>query len=361
MKIVIDARFYGFENAGLGRYAVELIDNLQKIDKSNKYYLLLRKKYYKSLKLNGNFHKVLADYKHYSISEQINIPKLVRKINPDFTHYLHFNVPILAPRPFIVTVHDMIMHKSTGIKATTLPFYLYTLKRIGYKLIFRNSVKKSSHIITPSKTVKDEISKYFGVNKNRITYMHLGIDKGFFARNINNQDKNYFLYVGNAYPHKNLVQLIKAIALSNKKLKIVTARNIFYRRLSKKIKDLNASKNVDLYSFVEEKKLRELYKNATAFVYPSLVEGFGFQGLEAMASGVPVLCSDIKIFKETYKDNAIYFDPHNLEGIVASLERINNLSKNDRKKIIRKSQEYAKNFTWQNTVQKTLEIYSFVA
>ena len=136
MKILIDARLYGLENAGLGRYLINLISSLQKLDKKNKYVIILRKKYFNELNLNSNFKKVLFDKGHYSFSEQFKFPAIVRKENPDLIHYPHFNVSIFSNKPFMVTIHDLLMHKQKGKEATTLPMPIYLFKRIFYKFIF---------------------------------------------------------------------------------------------------------------------------------------------------------------------------------------------------------------------------------
>lgn len=356
MKILIDGRFYGLENAGLGRYTIELIDNLQKIDTKNKYFLMLNKKYFNKLNLLKNWEKILVNSKHYSFSEQIEIPKIVNKIKPDFTHYLHFNVPLFSPRPYLVTIHDMIMHSSKGLSSTTLPWYLFMIKRIGYKISFWKTVKSAKKIISPSETVKKELKKYFNISKNKIVLVPLGINEKFFnTKKV--KKENYFLYVGNAYPHKNLVHLIKAVKKINAKLVIVTSRNIFYKRLKKEIEKNKANTNVDLLSYVEDEKLFNLYKKATAFVYPSLIEGFGFQGLEAMASNTLVLCSDIEIFREMYKNNAVYFNPKSMEDIANSLEKVINMRSSEKEKRLQKAQNHAKNFTWSQTAKQTLNIY----
>jgi hypothetical protein len=87
MKILIDARLYGLENAGLGRYLVNLISELASIDKKNKYVLLLRKKYFKELSVPGNWEKVLADFGHYSFVEQAKLPRIISKHEPDIVHF----------------------------------------------------------------------------------------------------------------------------------------------------------------------------------------------------------------------------------------------------------------------------------
>jgi glycosyltransferase involved in cell wall biosynthesis len=174
MKVVIDARFYGLENAGLGRYTINLINQLQNIDTRNNYIILLRKKYYESLRFQTNFEKELADIPHYSFDEQIKLPKLIRKHNPDITHFLHFNVPLTFTGKFIVTIHDMTMH-TQKTTATNLFLPVYLAKHALYKRVFRNSIVKSQKIIVPSQFVKDDLLKNFKINKNKISVTYEGI------------------------------------------------------------------------------------------------------------------------------------------------------------------------------------------
>lgn len=357
MKIAIDGRFYGLEHGGLGRYTKELVNNISKTKSANKYYLLLRKKYFKTLKLPKNWEKILVDYKHYTLAEQINLPQIIKKINPDITHFLHFNVPLFTPKPYMVTIHDMIMHKSKGVDATTLSSYQYLVKRVGYRLVFKNAVKRASRIITPSIAVKNDLVDYFKINSNKIHTIHMGIDESFFDDKKTIKKRNYFLYVGSAYPHKNLLQLIKVVKKEKYKLIIVSSRNVFTKRLQKSIKKLNAKKYIELVGYVNDKELKSLYTNATAFVYPSLLEGFGLQGLEAMARKTLLAVSNTKVFKEIYKDNAIYFNPKSVESISQSLKQIIDMDISEIEKKLQKAQKYAKTFTWQKTAQKTLSLY----
>lgn len=360
MRIVIDGRFYGLGNAGLGRYTIELVKNLANIDKNNKYYLLLRKKYYQSLNLPNNWEKVLVDYKNYTFAEQIKLPKIIKRINPDISHYLHFNVPLFTPKPFIVTIHDMIMHNSKGVSATTLPAYQYQVKRMGYKLVFSNAIKRAIKIITPSKAVKNELVLYYDINPKKIDATYLGLDEKFFSGEKLAKKKDRFLYVGSAYPHKNLVYLIKAVKKLNKKLIIVTSRNVFEKRLQKSINLLKAKDNVEVLGYVNDQKLTNLYREATAFIYPSLLEGFGFQGLEAMASKTLLLASNINVFKEIYKDNAIYFDPKDINSISEALENVVKMKVEEKEQRISKAYLYAKQFTWQKTTKETLKVYNSI-
>ena len=175
MRIVIDARLYGLENAGLGRYAINLIDELQKIDVKNEYFVLLRKKYFNQLNFNNNWKKVLADINHYSLDEQIKLSKIIKDLKPDLVHFLHFNVPIFFKGKFIVTVHDLLIHKQKGLEATTLTPSRYFLKRLGYKFVFGNAVKKAVKVIVPSQAVKDEVCYYYKLNTEKVIVTYEGI------------------------------------------------------------------------------------------------------------------------------------------------------------------------------------------
>ena len=172
MKILIDARLYGLENAGLGRYTMNLVAELSKLDRKNSYIILLRKKYFDELTLPSNWKKVLVDIKHYSLAEQIELPGMIKKENPDLTHFLHFDVPLIFRGRFIVTIHDMLMHKFAGLSATTLPALVYFIKQLIYRLIFRKAVLASEKIIVPSEAVKKEILEYYKIDKGKIEVIY---------------------------------------------------------------------------------------------------------------------------------------------------------------------------------------------
>ncbi len=174
----------------------------------------------------------------------------------------------------------------------------------------------------------------------------------------------YFLYVGNAYPHKNLERAIKAIVLLNKESEekilflIVSARGVFTRKLERFIKKNHAEDFVKLLGFVDEEDLQQLYKKSVGFVFPSLMEGFGLPGLEAMKAGTVVLCSYIKVFLEIYLNNAIYFDPLDSESIMAAMKRVLTLSKVERKKKIENERGFIKRYSWEKMTRETLEVYN---
>lgn len=363
MKILIDARLYGLENAGLGRYIINLVSELSKEDTKNEYALLLRKKYFDSLDLPKNWKKVLADFRHYSFTEQMKLPGLIKNENPDIVHFPHFNIPIFYRGKFIVTIHDMLMHDFAGLSASTLPGPVYFLKQLVYRFVFGRAVNASAGIIVPSNAVRDELAKYYKVDASKIKTVYEGFDERIGINESYNPPNPYFVYAGNAYPHKNLDRLIEAIVAlnsgSDKKimLLIASARNVFVGRLEKVIEKLKAQDFVKLLGFVPDSELGSLLKNSLGFVAPALSEGFGLPGLEAINSGTLLLASDIQVFKEVYGNHAIYFNPFDFSSIEKAMQNVIEMDPETRKERIEEAKEFSKRYSWAKMAKETLAIY----
>jgi glycosyltransferase involved in cell wall biosynthesis len=328
------------------------------------------------MKLPKNWKKVRADVKHYSLKEQIVLPLMILKEKPDLVHFPHFNIPYFMYKKFIVTVHDMTMHKQ-GINATNLPLPIYLLKRVPYKMIFEKAVKRSKKIITPSNTVKNEVVEYYNIPSEKVNVIYEGIDDKFFEekRQVNEMEvltkyglagKDYLFYMGNAYPHKNLQIVIKAILdVNNKKNKkcyfaIAGSRDVFMKKLHKQIKEVGAEDLVKLIGFVSEQDSRVLYKNSAGFIYPSVSEGFGLQGLEAIASGTILLASNTPVFREIYNSHAFYFDPHDMTSVSSTIYSVLTLNNTDKHKYLDTAQEFIKRYSWKKMARETLEMYMSV-
>ncbi|AKM83664.1 hypothetical protein A2422_02200 [Candidatus Woesebacteria bacterium RIFOXYC1_FULL_31_51] len=360
MKILLDCRFYGLENGGLGRYTINLLNNLSSIDKNNEYTVLLRKKYFEELSFPKNFKKILVDLKPYSFLEQITIPFIIFKEKPDLSHFLHFNAPLLTPKPYVVTIHDMIMHKSKGLETTTLNPIYYLIKRFVYKFVFKNALINSNKIIVPSETVKDELNDFFKLDLEKIKVSYLGLDYKILKPNLQSITKKYFVYVGNAYPHKNLTKLIDAIGLSKVTLKISTSKNSFSKNLINIIKEKKLEKYVKVLGFLDDLEIVKLYQDSVGFIYPSLIEGFGFQGLEALSSGTLLLASNIPVFKEVYKNNAIYFDPNSSDSIANAINEALKINSLKRLQMIQDGQKFILKYSWEKTTLETIKIYESI-
>src|SRR5579871_3501982 len=166
MKIGIDARLWS--ESGVGRYIRNLVVHLQAIDRENSYVLFAKNGDVDSIKenlRNKNFRIIATDIRWHSIAEQIRFPGVLIKENLDVMHFPYFSLPVFYTKPFLVTVHDIILHYYPTGKASTLPFLFYQLKLFGYKAVFSQGVKKARKIICVSHTVKEQLMKDFGIAK----------------------------------------------------------------------------------------------------------------------------------------------------------------------------------------------------
>lgn len=366
MKILIDARMYGLENAGIGRYVEQLVANLILLDPKNDYVILLRKKYFDLLKLPGNWTKILTDIPHYSLLEQFKLPILIYKEKPDLVHFPHFNIPVLYFGKFIVTIHDLIKHTSKGIETTTRDPWLYWIKYLGYKIVFGQAVRRAAKIIVPSNFVKESLSKEYGIPANKIEVTYEGVEDEFQRIKSNQLKANnpYFVYTGSVYPHKNIDRLIEAFKIVNQSRKIslviVCSRNVFWERLEKKINENKMEKIITSLGFVNDKDVKDLYHKATGLVFPTLSEGFGLPGLEAMASETVVVCSNIPVLREIYEEAAIYFNPLEVKDIADKIIDCLSLKPEERKLLINKGLEQVKKYSWNKMAKETITIYESV-
>ena len=372
MKIVIDARMYGLEHAGIGRYIINLISQLERLDEKNDFFILLREKYFNNLIFtNKKFKKILADYPHYSFKEQIFLPLQLFKLRPDLVHFPHFNLPIFWWGKYVITIHDLIKHESRGPQTTTKWQLFYWFKYLNYRILIWLAVKRASRIITPSHWWKKELMKRYHLPETKIVVTYEGVDSKFSIFNFQFSKKEkilekykikkpFIVYTGNLYPHKNIERLVKAVKQLNDKnnlsLVIVCSRNVFYQRFEQKLGQMGAENCVNLIGFVPDEELVAIYKEAKAFVFPSLLEGFGLPGLEAMAVGLPVIASNSSCLPEVYSEAAIYFNPYDVKEIAARIEEVLK-DEGLKAKLIELGYQQVSKYSWQKTARETLRVY----
>jgi len=369
-KIIIDARFWGSSNTGLGRYTESLLTSIHQLKPKQEISLLVSKSSQRQIrKTLPKFNLITCSSPYYSIGEQLEIPQLIRSYKPDLTHFLHFNVPLKTPTPFIVTIHDLIKHHSTGPGTTTKSRFTYPVKRLAYHQTVKSAVSRSQLIFTPTAWVKKDILSFFPQAKAKIIVTPEAAPKNYFkpvSKSHFYPKYPYLIYIGNAYPHKNILQLIKAVQKFTQdkkkplKLVIVTARNVFYQRLRLQIRILKAQNIIKLKNFTSDNHLKTLYRHSVGFITASLQEGFGLPGLEAMASKTLVLSSNKTCLPEVYGSNASYFNPDNLDEIVNKIDKAYSLDAAKRLTRINKAYNYAKKFSWEKTAQLTLNGYQQV-
>lgn len=378
MTIGIDARFFGPKAKGLGRYTQQLLSELAKLDRQNDYLVFLRAEDFADFQPPGpRFKKVLANYRWYSLGEQLLFPLALYRHKIDLMHFTHFNAPVLYARPYVITIHDLILRRFGTARGWFWGRARYWLKNLGYEAVIRIIVRRAKKIIAVSEYVKQDIIDSFGMAPEKIAVVY---ESGPAATNYqpaagDNRvlekyqiKKPYLLYVGNAYPHKNLERLIESFKILQEKdqpdlqLVLVGGEDYFYRRLKRKNCDAAGvcfGGGVIFTGFVPEADLGVLYNNAEVYVFPSLCEGFGLPPLEAMSYGLPVVASRATCLPEILGEAAHYFDATNLNDMAAKINEVvenNNL----RQRLIEIGLEQIKKYSWQKMAEETLEIYRSV-
>lgn len=339
MKIGIDARFFGTSGKGLGRYTQKLIEELEKIDHNNQYYIFLNKHNFDEYQpKNPNFYKILANIPWYSWQEQIIFPKILNKYKLDLVHFLHFNVPIFYRKSYFVTIHDLILLEYPTRKASKLNFIMYNIKNLAYRLVIMNAVRTAKKVITISNYTTESVKKNFNIKNDKINMIYEGVDlekfnplyvQEFNFNKFNLKKNKYILYVGNAYPHKNIDVLVEVFAKLKQrknidkdlKLVLVGKKDYFFELIMNQVSQLNLEEYIIFPGYVPDEELISLYDQCLFYVFPSLYEGFGLPPLEAIALGAPIVVSNATCLPEIFGEYIEYFDPkssQNMEKVLYS-------------------------------------------
>lgn len=369
-KIGIDARFYGPIGKGLGRYTQEIVDQITKLDQKNEYVIFLRQENFSSFNCeNAKVKKVLADIKWYGLAEQSLWPLYIWRERLELMHFPHFNVPVFCPVKFIATIHDLILWKFPTQRATTLAPAFYRIKNFFYKIVIALAVKRARKVLTVSEYTKQEIISQFKIKADKVIVAYEGVAD--FSRQPNGREnlenillkykitKPYLLYVGNAYPHKNLEGLIRVFSALNRtrpdlRLVLVGKSDYFYHRL--KLAAENSTKDIIFPGYVPDVDLRALFLEARAYVFPSFYEGFGLPALEAMAIGLPVVSSNKTCLPEILGQAAVYFNPEDATDMKEKIELVIK-DENLRQELIKRGFEQAKKYSWGKCARETLAVY----
>ncbi len=272
-----------------------------------------------------------VDIPHYSLKEQIFLPFLLRKLRVDLVHYLHFNSPVFSRIPSIVTIHDLILSFYPG---KSLGGYI---KEKAYRLVLSSITARAEKIVSVSHHTKKDLIELLSLDESRIEVIHNGVDTDFQRGPLPEDTtrlsqfygltEGYILAIGVHRVHKNFGRLVEAFALLQKngytgKLVIAGKEDPRNHEVRDMIRLHRISQSVVLTGYIDNADLRTLLAKASVFVMPSLYEGFGIPILEAMASGVPVACSQTTSLPEVGGDAARYFHPLRVEDISECISTI---------------------------------------
>ena len=360
MKIVIDAREL---RTSTGRYVERLLHYLQRIDSQNSYTVLL-----KPADLDGwqpaaaNFAALACPYKEFSFGEQLGFKRQLNGLKADLVHFGMTQQPVGYKGASVTTVHDLTTVRFTNPDKNPLVF---KFKQAVYKYVVRRVARKSVAVITPSKFVKKDLAGFAGISPDKISVTYEAADP------INDTPepvpelagRQFLMYVGRPTPHKNLERLIEVFALLKRQhsglvLVLAGKQDANYRRAEESVAK-HGIQDVLFTGFISEGRLRWLYENCSAYVFPSLSEGFGLPGLEAMVHGAPVASSNATCLPEIYGDAAHYFDPLNTEDMARAIGEVLD-NKELRERLAAAGQQQAAKYAWQRTAEQTLAVYQTV-
>ncbi len=266
-------------------------------------------------------------------------------------------MPIIHPKNTTITIHDVAFKRYPKSYSRLSRWYL----NWGTKF----AVKHAKKIIVPSSTTKKDLIKFYKANPDKITVIPLGYKSGAGDMATKSQQlktNSYFLFIGRIETKKNVQTLIKAFQAINKKhpkIKLVLAGRpgIGGKNIVETIHELSLRKNIITTGYISDADKQALLNNCLCFVFPSLFEGFGIPLLEAMDAGVPIITSKIPTSYEIAKENALFFDPFNVKGLVKNMEMIIN-EKDLREKLTTKHAQTLKKYSWRNCAKRTLEVVS---
>jgi glycosyltransferase involved in cell wall biosynthesis len=356
-SITIDARL--INNSGIGTYIKNIVPSVIEYFHDLYFNILIDPRYknsychpsFKSRKVN----LIECQSNIYSLKEQIELYKVI-PINTSIFWTPHYVVPVFYSKPMLVTIHDACH--------LALPeVFSGFQKRIYANLMYSVATKKASKIITDSTFSKQELIRYTKVKPELIDVIFLGVDFGLVKDSSRDDDSlsfPYIVFLGNVKPNKNLVRLLKAFSKLTHtiphKLLIIGKKDGFICK-DQEVFDFAESlgDRVEFTGFIDDNTLKKTLSKASALIFPSIYEGFGFPPLEAMSCGCPVAVSSAASIPEICGDAAIYFDPYNVDDIA---EKIYQLVTNTElsKSLIEKGTERIKIFSWSQCTQETCKV-----
>ena len=358
MKIVIDARESG---TSTGRYIDKLVEYLYAL-KPEHHIIVATKEHRVDFMKNiaPGFEVRVAPFKEFSFAEQLGFKRFLDRLQADLVHFGMVQQPLLYRGRAVTTMHDLT---TARFKNPSKNPFVFGIKQRVYVFVNRYVPRKSRQIIVPSEYVKEDVLSFAGLkDANKITVTYEAADPITVPPEPVDGlgDSPFLLYVGRPTPHKNLERLIEAFQLlrqAHPDLKLVLGgkKDVLYERIEQLLKRQGVV-NVMFTGFVSEGQLRWLYENCAAYVFPSLSEGFGLPGLEAMIHGAPVVSSNATCLPEIYGEAARYFDPNEPERIAAAIDDVLTDAAL-RNRLIVAGKERARLFSWRRMAEQTLEVY----
>jgi len=378
MTIGIDIRFLARgTRSGIEEYTINLLSRLLSLDKNIKFKLFY-----------NAFNQVELDYDWLRLpnvelkkfrwpnrfvfdpaAKFLKLPKIDRMLGGcDVFFAPHFLLsPVSQKCRKVVTFHDLSFEY--------FPDFFSWRKRFWHNsLAPRQRALEANKIIAVSQSTKDDLVSLYSLSTEKIKVIYSGIESRLGKKEITNEQKlairkkynlpeDFILYFGTLEPRKNLVGLIQSYEAfrqqtgGDKKYSLVIAGNSGWLcdDIFAQAKKSNFATDIIFTGFIDPADKVYLYNLASLFVYPSFFEGFGFPPLEAMACGVPVICSHTSSFPEVVGEAALMIDPYNFDEIAWAMKEVLN-DKELRQDLIEDGLARVNNFSWDKCAKETLSL-----
>ena len=356
MHIAIDARVI---NSGTGTYVVKLLEYLQQIDHDNEYSVLVPTKdrdYWQPTA--PNFTVRTIDFPNYSLAEQFGFKRYLDELNPDLVHFCMPQQPIFYKGRRVTTVHDLTLLKTYNSDKNWLVFHI---KQFIGRFVFHRVATISDHIITISKNTKRELQEFTPIPEERLSVIyesgevHKGDLEPYYV-----PYKNFIMYVGQQPDYKNIPRLMDAhqkLLETHPKLGLVLVGRINKAtERNQQYAEQRNYRNIHFTGFISDSQRDWLYTKTRAYVFPSLMEGFGIPPLEAMAYGTPVISSNASCMPEILGDAPVYFDPLSIESIHDAVAKVIDDDKL-RAEMTKKGHAQVSKYSWERMAEETHAVY----
>jgi glycosyltransferase involved in cell wall biosynthesis len=376
LQIALDSR--RIADFGIGTYIRNLVRALARVDSDNQYTLITTEQPVPEFSdLPSNFRTAIFPGRTGSGLAQIKYGLFLGKLGADLFHIPLNAVPLMMPKPYLVTIHDMstlLFASQSGYRNRLRHFYL------------RRGLLRADRVMTVSMATCRDVEALLGIPASRIRVIYNAPDPIFDApsapvdgevlahppeiqRVMDRYRIHYpfLLYVGRTNPQKNIPRLVEAFAVlrgeiqdhpayRDLRLLIIGDEISRYPALRHAVIQSRVEDTVRFLGFVPIETLRSFYQAASAFVFPSLYEGFGLPPLEAMACGTPVVCSYVSSLPEVVGEAAEIVNPENVFDIARGMREV--LLNDERRRImVERGFEQARRFSWERTAQQVLDAY----
>ena len=359
MKVGIDAHMVGGRETGNETYVRGLVEGFKARPDGVELVVYNIGTPWTSPSAHVRFSRLSTDNPYVRLGLELPLRSLGQRL--DILH-MTYSAPAWSAAPLVLTVHDICY-------ATNPEWFSERDLRVLRANVPR-SIKKAAHVITDSQSARGQIIEHYEVPESKITAIPIGAGPGAQAISAEearselsalgvDSSRPYLLAVGNLQPRKNLVRLLEAFKVlvsRGREVDLLIVGPRHYRAEDAEQAAGGMSDRVHFTGYVTDRQLAACYRCSTAFVFPSLYEGFGLPALEAMSHGIPVACSDAGSLPEVCGDAALLFDPLSVEAITETVERM--LSDTQlRRRLGAAGAQRAKSFTWSRSAELTRAAY----